>query len=161
MMKRTRVAVIGCAIVFLALSGAYAQGQGKNRPGGEGKKEGLFKELKLTPEQEKKLEENRNARQQQMVTIRAAFKASHEKLQAKLNDPAVTRAAIEPLINEIEVLQAKSMKNRIDGIFEVKEILTPEQYVKFNQIMEKIRKEKKGQFKGGQDRAKTQPTGKE
>ncbi|MCX5707429.1 MAG: Spy/CpxP family protein refolding chaperone [Candidatus Omnitrophica bacterium] len=157
MMKRTRVTVIGLAIVFLALSAAYAQGQEKYRQGGQGKKESIFKELKLTPEQEKKLEDNRKAQQQEMQDLREALKANHEKLQVKLKDPAVTRAAIEPLVNEIKSLQAKLIDHRINGIFAVKTILTPEQFAKFNEIMEKQMKAGKGRAKGAQDKPKGPP----
>jgi periplasmic protein CpxP/Spy len=155
MNKRTRVTVIGLVIVFLALSGAYAQGQEKYHQGEQGKKEGLFKELNLTPEQHKKLEDNRKARYQEMQELRGALKAAHEKLQGKLNNPAVTRATVEPEVKEINSLQRKMLNNRIDGILAVKAILTPEQFAKFNEIMEKqVKPALEKRLKGGQDKPK-------
>ena len=153
-MKRTRVMVIGFAIVFLALSSAYAQGQEKYHQGGEGKKEGIFKELNLTPEQKKKLEDNRKAQHQEAQKFRETLRADQEKLQAKLEDPAVTRGDVEPLVSEIKSLQAKLTDNRINGIFAVKAILTPEQFVKFNQLVEKQMKDRKGKNRRKDSREK-------
>jgi len=153
-MKRTRVMVIGFAIVFLALSSAYAQGQEKYHQGGEGKKEGIFKELNLTPEQKKKLEENRKAQGEERNRLREAVKEKHGKLQQELNRPDVTRAAVEPLVKELKSLDAQLVDNRINGIFAVKAILTPEQFAQFNQLMEKQMKERKGRFKDSGEKLK-------
>jgi Spy/CpxP family protein refolding chaperone len=143
-MKRARVLVIGLAMIFLAVSGACAQGQEKYHQGGQENKESIFKELNLTPEQKKKLEDNRMAQDQELSRLRAAMKEKHRKLQQELNKPDVTRAAVEPLVREIKSLQDKLIDHRINGIFAVKTILTPEQFVNFNQIMKKQMKERKG-----------------
>jgi len=138
-MKRIKVLVVGFAIVFFTLSAAYAQGQGKYHQGGQGDKESIFKELNLTPEQKQKLEDNRL------------------KLQEKLNDPAVTRSSVEPLISEIKIIQAELIDHRINGIFAVKAILTPEQFAKFNQLMEKQMKSKKGPSNNPREKPKSPP----
>jgi Spy/CpxP family protein refolding chaperone len=161
MMKRTKVAVIGLAIVFVAVSGAYAQGQEKPRQGGQEKKDAIYQELGVTPEQEKKLEDNRIAQHQEGLNLREAMRVNHEKLRVKLNDPAVTRAAIEPLVKEMKSLQMKVIDHSMNGIFTVKSILTPEQFVKFNEIMEKRQKDKKGRSEGGQGKPKGPPPAKE
>lgn len=167
-MKKVRVMAVGLAMIFLAVSAGYAQGQdkyhqgeqGKYHQGEQGKKEGIFKELNLTPEQKKKLEDNRKAQGEEMARLREALKAKHEKLQQELNKPGVTRAAVAPLVNEIKSLQGKLIDHRINGIFAVKAILTPEQFVQFNQLMEKQLKERKGKSRQGesQEKSKSAPS---
>ncbi len=157
-MRKMRVMVTVLAVVIFAAGSVYAQEQQKSQKRGEGEKGKIFKELKLTPEQEKKLEDNRKAQQEEMLKLREAVKANHEKLQAKLKDPAVTRGAIEPLVSEIKSLQAKLIDHRINGIFAVKAILTPEQFAKFNQIMEKQLKGRKGPSKESREKPKSPPS---
>lgn len=155
-MKKTRVMVIGLGMIFLAVSSGYAQEQGRNHQDWQEKKEEVFKELNLTPEQKKKLEDNRKAQHQEAQKFREALRANHKELQAKLKDSAVTRGDVEPLVSEIKSLQAKLTDNRINGIFTVKTILTPEQFVKFNQLIEKQMKNRKGKNSRGDMRKKSQ-----
>jgi Spy/CpxP family protein refolding chaperone len=153
-MRKMRLVVTVLAVVMLATGSVYANEQQKSHEGGEREKGKLFKELKLTPEQEKKLEDNRKAQQEQLSSLREALKTNHNKLQAKLKDPAVTRSAVEPLVSEIKSLQAKLVDNRIDGIFAVKSILTPEQFVKFDQIVEKQMKDRISAMKNSREKSK-------
>jgi Spy/CpxP family protein refolding chaperone len=71
-----------------------------------------------------------------------------------LKDPAVTRAKVEPLVNEIKSLQGQLIDQRIGGIFAVKEILTPEQIAQFNQLMEKRKEGRQGRFQQWRERRK-------
>jgi Spy/CpxP family protein refolding chaperone len=153
-MKRTRVSVMVLAVVFLAVSAACAQEKGKNHQGEQGKKENIFKELNLTPEQKKKLDENRVAQDQELSKLHSAVREKYEELEKDLKDPAVTKAAVAPLINQIKSLQLQLIDNRINGIFEVKAILTPEQFAKFNQIMEEKIKEWKSHSKESKEKPK-------
>jgi Spy/CpxP family protein refolding chaperone len=156
-MRKMRVMVTVLTVVMFAASSVYAQEQKKIHKGeGDGKGK-IFKELKLTPEQEQKLADNRKAQQDEMLKLREALKANREKLQVKLKDPAATRAEVEPLVSEIKALQARLVDHRINGIFAVKSILTPEQFVKFNQIMEKQMKERIGKGKNSQEKRKGPP----
>jgi Spy/CpxP family protein refolding chaperone len=142
-MKKARVIVAVLAAVLLATGSVYAQEQKNFQKRGEEKKGNIYRELRLTPDQEKRLEDNRKAQHEEMQRLREAYKADLEKLQVKLKDPAVTRAAVAPLVNEIKVLKAKQVDSMVNGIFLVKSILTPEQYARFNELMEKKIKDKK------------------
>lgn len=143
-MKKINSTIIGLAVVILTVSAVYAQTQGESQQRGDGQKGRIFKELNLTPEQQKKLEENRKAQGEEMTNLRTAIKEKQTKLQEELKNPAVTKAIVESLVNEIKSLQAQLIDHRINGIFAVKEILTPEQFVKFEQMTEKGHKNKKG-----------------
>ena len=148
-MRGMRVMVTVLTVVLLAAGSVYAQEQKKFHKRGEGEKENIYKELELTPEQEKKLKDNRQAQHLEMQKLRETRKANLDKLQAKLKDPAVTRAAVEPLVNEIKGLEVKQIDYMVNGIFIVRSILTREQFVKFNELIEKKLIEKKMKDKKG------------
>ena len=153
-MKKTKLIIIGLAVFFLMVSSAYAQMQGEDKPAGGRFKENIYQELNLTPEQQKKLEENRQAQREKTSQLRTAMKEKEKQLQQTLKDPAVTRANVEPVVNEIKSLQAQLIDQRVSGIFAVKEILTPEQVIKFNQLMEKRKEDKKGRFQQWRQKGK-------
>ncbi len=148
MNKLNRLAV-GLAIVFFATSMAYAQMQSGSKQHNEKQREGIFKELNLTPEQQKKLEENRKAQREDVTKLQQAIKEKHAKLREELKNPGSTRSTVEPLVNEIKSLQAQLIDHRINGIFAVKEILTPEQFVKFQGMIEKRQENRKSSLKIG------------
>jgi len=145
-MNKTKSIIIGLAVVFVAVSAAYAQPQGGYQQRGDKQKEHILKELNLTPEQQQKLEENRKAQRQEIEKLSVALKEKQAKLKEALKNPAVTKVTVEPLANEMKSLQAQLVDHRINGIFAVKEILTPEQFVKFQQMIEKSGEGRKGRL---------------
>ena len=153
-MKKTKLIIIGLGVFFLTVSSVYAQMQGGDKPAGGRFKENIYKELNLTPEQQKKLEENRQAQREKTSQLRTAMKEKERQLQQTLKDPAVTRANVEPLVNKIKSLQAQLIDQRVSGIFAVKEILTPEQITKLNRLMEKRKEGRQGRFQQWRERRK-------
>jgi len=153
-MKKAKSIIIVLAVVFVTVSAAYAQPQGGYQQRDDKQKEHIFKELNLTPEQLKKLEENRKAQRQEVEKLFSALKEKQARLQETLKNPAVTRAIVDPLANEIKSLQAQLIDHRIGGIFAVKEILTPGQFAKFQQMMEKPGEVRKRRFQNWFERRK-------
>lgn len=145
-MKKTRLVMIGLAALFLTVSSVYAQEQSAGKPDAAKAKEGIFKELNLTPEQHQKLETNRKAHRQKAEQLRTSMMEKEKQLQQVLKDSGATRAKIEPLVNEIKSLQGQLIDQRVSGIFAVKEILTPEQVTQLHQLMEKRKEGGKGRF---------------
>lgn len=142
-MKSTKLFVICSAVILLMASALYAQEQGGYNQGGQPRKERIFKELNLTPEQQQKLTDNRSAQHAQMVKLQGAMKEKQEKLREEVKNPAATRSTVDPIVNEIKSLQAQIIDQRINAIFAVKQILTPEQFIKFQQMTEKWQQNKK------------------
>jgi Spy/CpxP family protein refolding chaperone len=152
-MRKTKLILIGLIAAFLALNTLPALAQGeRGKRGGEGYKERLAKELNLTQVQETKLAENRKAQRAEMQKLGEAIRQKHEQLSQALKDQNVTMATVQPLVNEIKSLQAQLTDIRINGIFAVKAILTPEQFAKFQQITEKQQKNRKGHFQKGREK---------
>jgi Spy/CpxP family protein refolding chaperone len=135
--NNAKVIIASLAMVFLMAGVVYAETPGEDQHKGDGDKEGVFKELNLTPEQTKQLQTNRTAQREESTQLRKSMKEKQTELQEALKNPAVSRAAVEPIVNQIKSLQTNLIDYRINGIFAVKAILTPEQFAKFQQMTEK------------------------
>ena len=153
-MKNIKSIIIGLVVVLFIASTVYAKTEGESQQRGGKQKGSIFKKLNLTPEQENQLEENRKAQGEEMTKLHAAIKEKQANLQEEFKNPLVTRAAIEPLVNEIKSLQMQLIDRRISGIFAVKEILTPEQFSMFQQMMEKRQGNRKKHFKNWSEKRK-------
>lgn len=135
-MKEIRLIVAGLVVALLATSVVYA----KEVPGRklEGKhREAIFKELNLTDNQKAILDANRKERGEKMRQLRDEMREKQMKLREELDDPTVSRRAIEPLLTEIKALQAQLIDLRVSAIFAVREVLTVEQFAKFQEISQK------------------------
>ena len=143
-MNKIRSVLVGAAMVFLMAGAACAetpgvQTQGDQAQGADQKRADamhgrMFKDLGLSPEQEKKVEENRKAQREEMSKLRKEIVAKQEALQDALKSPSLTMESVTPAVNEIKALQGQMLDQRIRGIFAVKDILTPEQFAKFQQM---------------------------
>jgi Spy/CpxP family protein refolding chaperone len=95
----------------------------------------IFDQLNLTPDQKQKMQTNKQAQNQEMQAMASSLREKNNNLQEALRNPEVTRASVLGITNEIKGLQEKMLDLRIDEAFSVKEILTPEQYTKYQQLM--------------------------
>jgi len=107
-------------------SGSGDDGSGYGRPD---PKE-FFKELNLTPEQKEKLKVQREAKMESTKAVRDQMKKKMQALHEVVAKPGTTRAEVSGLIDEVNALKGQMFAQNIDGIFAMKEILTPEQFAK-------------------------------
>ena len=143
-MNTKRTVLAGVAVVFLMAGVACAEtpgvpAQGNQTWGADQKRADvmhgrMIKDLGLSQEQEKKVEENRKAQREEMSRLRKEIVAKQEALQDALKSPSLTMDTVTPIVNEIKSLQAQMLDQRIRGIVAVKDILTPEQFAKFQQM---------------------------
>ncbi len=145
-MRNMRLGGIGLAVFFLTTGTLYAQHPGKGEKEYDGPKDRLIRELNLTTEQQSRLEENRKVQREEMKKLHEAVREKYAKLQEALKNPAVTREGVQPIANEMKSLQAQLIDSRINGIFAVKQILTPEQFARFQQMAQKRQENRKGRF---------------
>lgn len=148
-MKKRMIVVIALVIMALSAAGTVfassdCQREGANKDH-KGRMEALVKELNLTADQQRQLEESRTAYRQQAGELRGKIKEKRGALKTALSKPGVTKEGVEPIVAEIKTLQAQMVDQRVDGILSVKKILTPEQFEKMQQKMDK--KEKSGRMK--------------
>ncbi len=136
--------------VMLLTSNIYAHTPGDHSPEHEVMREKMkarmlevFKQLDLSPEQEKQLEAHRNKHREQAGEIRKSIKAKREEIRNELQKQELNMEKINKIHSELKSLRSKKADHRIDGILEVRKILTTEQFVKFCELKKDIHSMKK------------------
>ena len=149
--KLTKViAVLGVLGLMAAGPVAYAESSGDNSSKGEkswghGEDQGFFKELNLTPEQKAKLKAQREGKKDSHKVLREQLKTKMQALHEAISKPGTTRADVKGLVGEVNSLKEQMFAQRIDGIFAMKEVLTPEQFAKMQaHHKEKLKDKKEG-----------------
>ena len=131
------IAVLTVVGLMAAGPVAYAVSEGDNPESGKGYKSGegkeFMKELNLTPEQKEKLKAQREARRATHKVMHEQMKTKMQALHAAIAKPGTTRANVDALIGEVNGLKGQMFSQRIDDLFAMKEILTPEQFVKMQE----------------------------
>ncbi len=127
------IAILG--VVGLAVSGPVgyaAASSGENEKGFEkGKQEEFLKDLNLTPEQKEKVKAKHEVQKALHKQSREQMKAKMEALHEELGKPVTDRAVVNGLVADINTLKGQGFAERIEGVLALKEILTPEQFAKF------------------------------
>lgn len=95
------------------------------------------KELGVTPEQEEKLKVNREKMQEKMKALRDQLKEKRDALRLELDKPDFNEANVRALHQELKKLMDQKEDIWLDGILEVRKILTPDQFKKFMEMKEK------------------------
>ncbi|OGX13937.1 MAG: hypothetical protein A2351_07080 [Omnitrophica bacterium RIFOXYB12_FULL_50_7] len=133
----TIMAVLTVAGLMAAGPVAYAEYEGDNPEGGKGYKHGegkeFMKELNLTPEQKEKLKVQREAKKENNKAVREQLKVKMQALHETIAKPDTTRADVNGLVSEVNALKGQMFSKKIDGVFAMKEILTPEQFAKMQE----------------------------
>jgi Spy/CpxP family protein refolding chaperone len=128
------VAVLTVTGLMAAGPVAYAEHKGDNPDGGKGYHHGegkeFMKELNLTPEQNEKLKAQREAKRENSKAAREQIKVKMQALHEIISKPGTKRADVDGLVNEVNTIKAQMFAQRIDGLFAMKEVLTPEQFAK-------------------------------
>ena len=101
---------------------------------------GVFKvidELKLTPQQEEKLQAMRDSSKREMFSLRNELKTTVWDIQDEFKKDAVDKAKINRLTDKMADIEKRLIKTRTEHMFKLKEILTPEQFKKMISLLEK------------------------
>ncbi len=115
------------------------QPHGGNR---QGKGKDLMKKLGLTEGQEEALREQREGHREKIRSLMEDLRNKKAQLRTELEKEEVDKEKIDSLINEIKPLLGNQIELRVEGALAMREILTPEQYKKFQEFTKK--KHKKG-----------------
>ena len=115
---------------------------------GEGKvMDRVLDELDLTSGQKDQLHEQKKEQMVRVMDLRKEMKEQKDELKVLLHAKKTDRAKIDQVIDGISKTSEKMIRTRVDGILGVKEVLTPEQFEEFQDIMEQTR-EKRKKMKG-------------
>lgn len=111
------------------------------------KMEMLIKELNLSEEQAANLKKVKTEQRQKMRDLRKAMQEKRQQLREVLQKSDTTRESVNPYVLEMKDIQSRMIDERINGIFVAKELLSPEQFVKFQKVTEEWRGKHKGKFR--------------
>ena len=132
------IAALLVSVPAIARADSYDKGQqNKNSKTGnmESKRQELFKDLNLTAEQKKMLEENKKARKEEMKALFSQIKEKRDAIRNELQKTELNIGKITQINNELKILDAQMLDHRLDGILSVRKILSPEQFKKFMEKM--------------------------
>lgn len=146
-MNRLKIVRSGAGILCAALlaTAAYAQPDDRpNRPDKMGRKDRMEsrfkqmdKELGLTADQENKLEEHRKSHREESRQLFEQMRQKREALEVEMEKPDLNMDKINAIHSDLKNVQSKMADQRLEGILEVRKILTPEQFKKFHEITRK------------------------
>jgi len=105
------------------------EGMEHGRPGPKD----FFKGLNLTQEQKEKLKAQREAKKESGKALRDQMKTKMQALHEAIAKPGTTRADVNGLLSEVNELKGQMFAQMVDGIFSLKEVLTPEQFAKMQE----------------------------
>jgi Spy/CpxP family protein refolding chaperone len=131
--------------------GGGPSGQGGPQERGRGpNKEKFFKkiveELNLTTEQQEALRQQRTGHREKRKALMETLRTKKEALRAELEKEEIDKERIDSIVSEIKPLLGQQIELRVEDTLAMKEILTAEQYQKFQEF---IKKKKKGRGKRG------------
>jgi len=142
----------------------YAQNKGDNTESGKSYKHGegkeFFKELNLTPEQKEKLKTQREAKKENNKAMREQLKVKMQALHEAIGKPGAKPTDVSGLVAEVNALKGQMFSQSIEGVFAMKEVLTPEQFSKMQgQYKERMSKKhgKMGKEKQVSEKVPSEP----
>ena len=144
-MDALKIGIVGACVVFITAQGAWAIAAGgenvvERKTSLEAVKSDLEEGLGLTAEQKEKVAAIREDFKSKQLAIKNALNAKHEALRQELDGEAPVRAKVDPIIVEIKALQGQLMDNRVDVVFKLREIYTPQQIKMIKEHLEQQRK---------------------
>jgi len=97
----------------------------------DAKHQQFYKELNLTEEQKKLLEDNKNKHREQMKALFSGMREKTALMRQELQKDELNMEKLNQIQNELKALQTQMLDHRLQGILEVRKILTPQQFKKF------------------------------
>jgi len=140
------------SIFLLSVTNVYANeehgsNKEKHRKEWQAKKAQMYEKLGITEEQKQALKTHRESHRNEMKALGGQIKEKRKALHQTLVDPKADDNAIVSANNEIKALTNSLADSRLKGVLEVRKILTPEQFQKFNEIRKKHKGKRHGGFK--------------
>lgn len=125
------IIVLSCVFFSITLHAQDVQNQKMNE------KHDLVKELKMNPEQEKEYLQLREKRISSTKQLHENISALRSEMRIAMKDESSSKEQIFSYIDKISDMKAQIQKERIEFMFGMKEILTPEQFSQMKNIQNK------------------------
>ncbi len=132
---------LGIIGVMLLASNVYSHpkdrdfsGHGAKRDKREDRMLEVCKQLDLSPEQETQLKAHRDKHREQKQDIHESIRTKREEMKIELQMQELNMDNINKINSELKGIASKKIDLRLEGILEVKKILTAEQFAKFMEL---------------------------
>lgn len=149
---KSRGRMLICLLVIMSLGSTLALAASprsmQDKPNPETIVE-ICRQLNLTPEQDEQLQAHRNRHGKQQEDIKGRIWAKKKELKQELQKPDLQMEKINQLHSELKFLLGQKEDHHLEGILEVRKILTPQQLAKFLDLIGRYHRNPKGK---GQDR---------
>lgn len=156
---------LSVALMFLAASTAYAMPgfdgsqRGEKGPGFEGDEakngkgpekhfQDMTEQLDLSKEQKEQLKTHYDQQKVRMKETGEALKTSRKALRDEMQNYNSDESTIKNTTAELKALQAQMLDQKVDGFLAMREILTPEQFQKMNDLREERRNQNREKMQG-------------
>ncbi len=103
----------------------------------------VFKQLDLSPEQEEQLQAHRKNHRGQGREFHENMRAKKEAIRSELQKEELNMENVYKIHNELKDLLIQKANHRLEGILEVRKILTAEQFRKFCELRKEMHPMKK------------------
>ena len=103
----------------------------------------MMNDLNLTPAQQERLLQQRKQQHEQSKRLRDQLREKQDALNVELRKAQTDPAQLNRLTEEIKRLQGTLLENRVDGVMELKQTLSPEQYQAFQKKVQEHRKQRR------------------
>ncbi len=108
----------------------------------------MAEELGLSQQQQEQLRQQKEGHRLKRLKRREALQDVHQRLKEELSRENIDRDRLNSIAGEMKQLQSQMIDDRIDGILQMREILTPEQYQTFREKAQKMHRRMKGKMHG-------------
>jgi len=141
MKESARLACIGFTLVLFSVC-AFAQAGMKDFPAGKWwARKAIVKELNLSPEQQVKIESCWTQRNQVLMGQQAELRKRQQELADLVAKDYIDETAAIRLFDEVQRLRASLERNTFLMRIQIKNILTPEQQRRTEEIAERLRQQ--------------------
>jgi Spy/CpxP family protein refolding chaperone len=137
------LAAIALGLVFSGTAYAKMSEEEAGQPNKD-KRDQVIKQLNLTPQQEAQIKQLQMLNRQKAKELFLRLKEERKELADELDKARSNPIKIRALIAELKDLQGRLIEQRVEDVLKMKEILTPEQYQKFNETLKNMRKKNSG-----------------
>ena len=161
MNSKFKITMISAGLIgmLLSVSPAYAGALRRQEKNSEARQhqreehhENFMRELGLTEEQAEQLRTQKEQRREAGQQLRESLKSTRQALGDELAKENLDQNKINAIRQEMKALNNQMIDSRIDGILDMRNTLTPDQYRQFHQKAGKMRKHrehKEKHFKDG------------
>jgi Spy/CpxP family protein refolding chaperone len=136
-------AVVVLSLVLTGVSFAAAPFQKERGMSHECREKEMSKALNLTAQQEQQIRELQKSNFERSKQLRAELRDKRNALGEELNKQSSDMSKVKALAADIKDIEGRLIDQRVESVIKMKEILTPEQYQKFQNTMN----EKRGDWK--------------